>query len=37
MGRKYRFHDQDYPYFVTMTVVNWIDVFSHTRPRLQRG
>lgn len=33
MGRKYRFHDQDYPYFVTMTVVNWIDIFTRDEYR----
>jgi putative transposase len=28
MSRNYKFHDQDRPYFVTFTVVNWIDVFT---------
>ena len=28
MGRKYAIRDQDKFYFVTFTVVNWIDVFS---------
>lgn len=27
MGRKYRFHDNSNLYFVTFTVVDWIDVF----------
>jgi len=27
MGRKYRIHDQQELYFVTFTVVNWVDVF----------
>jgi putative transposase len=27
MGRKYRIHDQSQVYFVTFTVVNWVDVF----------
>lgn len=27
MGRKYRIHDQSQVYFVTFTVVNWIDLF----------
>ncbi|CAN5290662.1 hypothetical protein BH23BAC1_BH23BAC1_43320 [soil metagenome] len=26
MGRKYTFKDQDKIYFVTLTIVNWIDV-----------
>ena len=30
MSTKYKFRDQTKPYFVTLTVVNWIDVF--TRP-----
>jgi len=28
MGRKYKFHDNQKLYFVTFTVVNWIDVFT---------
>lgn len=28
MGRKYIFHDNSKLYFVTFTVVNWIDVFT---------
>ncbi len=28
MGRKYRFSDQEKIYFVTFTVVHWIDVFT---------
>jgi len=27
MSRKYKFHDQTKPYFVSFAVVNWIDVF----------
>ncbi len=27
MSRKYRISDQERPYFVTFTVINWIDVF----------
>lgn len=27
MGRKYKFHDNSKLYFVTFTVINWIDVF----------
>jgi len=28
MGRKYKFHDNTKLYFVTFTVVDWIDVFT---------
>ena len=28
MSRKYKIRDQDKLYFVTFTVVNWIDVFT---------
>jgi len=28
MGRKYKIHDQQAVYFVTFTVVNWIDIFT---------
>ncbi|MDB5147541.1 MAG: transposase, partial [Mucilaginibacter sp.] len=28
MSRNYKFHNQEFPYFVTFTVVNWIDVFT---------
>ncbi|WP_293783502.1 transposase [uncultured Pedobacter sp.] len=28
MGRKYKFHDNSKLYFVTFTVVDWIDVFT---------
>ncbi|TCD26348.1 transposase [Pedobacter psychrodurus] len=31
MGRKYRFHDNSKLYFVTFTVVNWIDVFTRKK------
>jgi putative transposase len=27
MGRKYKIHDQQQVYFVTFTVVGWIDLF----------
>jgi putative transposase len=27
MSRKYKIQDQEYPYFVTFTVINWIDIF----------
>lgn len=30
MSRKYKFHDQEKLYFVTYTVVNWIDLFTKT-------
>lgn len=33
MGRKYHFHSQDYPYIVTLTVVNWIDIFTRNEYR----
>ena len=28
MSRKYKFKDQTKPYFVTLTIVNWIDLFT---------
>ena len=28
MSRKYKFHNQDRLYFVTYTIVNWVDVFT---------
>ena len=28
MSRNYKFHNQERPYFVTFSVVNWIDVFT---------
>src|SRR6185437_8068697 len=28
MSRNYKFHDQERPYFVTFSVVRWIDVFT---------
>ena len=28
MSRNYKFHDQQLPYFVTFTVVKWIDIFT---------
>ena len=28
MSSNYKFHDQERPYFVTFTVVRWIDVFT---------
>lgn len=30
MSRNYKFHDQQHLYFVTFTVVRWIDVFTRT-------
>lgn len=33
MGRKYRIHDQSQVYFVTFTVVRWIDVFTRDEYR----
>ena len=34
MGRKYKIHDQQAVYFVTFTVVNWIDVFTRNEYRM---
>jgi len=28
MSEKFKIHDQTYPYFVTVTVVKWVDVFT---------
>jgi putative transposase len=28
MSRNYKFHNQERPYFVTLTIINWIDVFT---------
>src|ERR1700761_1113235 len=28
MSRSYKFHDQERPYFVTFSVIRWIDVFT---------
>src|SRR5260370_28772040 len=28
MSRNYKFHDQERPYFVTFSVINWIDAFT---------
>ena len=28
MSRNYKFHNQSKPYFITFTIVNWIDVFT---------
>jgi len=28
MSRKYKFRDQEKPYFVSFATVNWIDVFT---------
>ncbi len=33
MSRKYKFHDQEALYFVTLTVVNWIDLFIRNEYR----
>jgi REP element-mobilizing transposase RayT len=31
MSRKYKFHDQTKPYFVTLGVVGWIDLFTRSK------
>ncbi|MEO6150684.1 MAG: transposase [Mucilaginibacter sp.] len=28
MSRNYKFHDQERPYFVTFSVIRWLDVFT---------
>lgn len=33
MSRNYKFHNQEFPYFVTFTVVKWIDVFTRIEYR----
>ncbi|MDZ7658279.1 REP-associated tyrosine transposase [Fodinibius sp.] len=33
MSRKYKIYDQRYPYFMTSTVVNWIDIFTRREYR----
>ena len=33
MSSKYKFHDQDQPYFVSFAVVNWIDLFIRNEYR----
>ena len=33
MGRKYKFHDYSKLYFVTFTVINWIDPFIRNENR----
>jgi putative transposase len=33
MSRKYKFHDKDAVYFVSFSVVNWIDVFTRNEYR----
>jgi REP element-mobilizing transposase RayT len=33
MSRNYKFQNQEFPYFVTFTVVQWIDVFTRTAYR----
>jgi REP element-mobilizing transposase RayT len=33
MSRNYKFLDQQKPYFITFTVINWIDVFTRTAYR----
>ena len=32
MSEKYKIYDNDKAYFVTMTVVEWIDVFTRKNP-----
>ncbi|MCK4569984.1 MAG: transposase [Bacteroidales bacterium] len=34
MSEKYKIHDHDKPYFITMTVVGWIDVFTRKNHKL---
>jgi len=33
MSNKYKFHNPDGVYFITFSVVNWIDVFTRDRYR----
>lgn len=33
MSRKYKIHDQSYPYFITSTVIKWIDIFTRRKYR----
>jgi hypothetical protein len=28
MSRKYKFRDQEKPYFISFATINWIDVFT---------
>ena len=35
MSEKYKIYDKDKAYFVTMTVVNWIDVFTRKNHKLK--
>lgn len=30
MSRKYKFRDQSYPHFITMTIINWVDLFTRS-------
>ena len=34
MSEKYKIHDQNAPYFLTMTSVNWIDIFTRKELKL---
>jgi hypothetical protein len=34
MSDKYKIHDQNAPYFITMTTVGWIDVFTRKELKL---
>lgn len=34
MSDKYKMYEEDKPYFLTMTVVNWIDVFSRKNHKM---
>jgi putative transposase len=33
MSRNYKFHNQEKPYFITFSVINWIDVFTRIEYR----
>ena len=34
MSDKYKIHEEDKAYFLTMTVVNWIDVFTRKNHKM---
>jgi len=33
MSQKYKIYDQDRPYFITSTVIHWIDLFTRNEYR----
>lgn len=33
MSQKYKIYRQEYPYFITSTIINWIDLFTRRRYR----